>query len=102
MATIKLVSGLDALTSQLQTNIAQALRPLLNNLLLNGRVLEQVTLAIGTNVVPTGLGRPVLGWVITRKRSAANIYDSQDSNTTPALNLLLVSDAVATVDIYVF
>ncbi len=86
----------------MQTAWAQQLNPLLNSPALQGRIVKSVRLAIGANTINHLLGRNLQGWTLVRKRGAASIYDTQDANTQPALTLTLVSDAVVTVDIYVF
>lgn len=95
----------------LQTQWAQSINPVLSLPMVNQNTLRNnpsqvgnsgVTLAIGSNTINHLLGRALQGWFIVRQRSAANIYDDQDNNTTPALTLVLVSDAIVSVDIVVF
>jgi len=88
--------------NQLQQFIAQALNPILTNPQTQGTLTTKVQLLIGSNVVNHGLGKPLQGWSIVRKRSAAGIYDNQDSNPNPSLTLILVSDAVVSIDLYCF
>lgn len=88
--------------SLLQTRWASELNPVLNNPLVNGRLIKSVVLGTGANVVNHGLGRPLQGWVLTRVRANATVYDTQDSNSTPGLTLKLTASAAATVDLYVF
>lgn len=68
----------------------------------NGLVLKNIALVTGTNVVSHRLGRVLQGWKPTRVRALAALYDLQDSNQTPELTLVLVSDANVTVDLEVF
>jgi hypothetical protein len=42
------------------------------------------------------------GWIPTRVRSAATFYDTQDSNPTPDLTLVLYASAACTIDLAVF
>jgi hypothetical protein len=86
----------------MQTTWAQQINPILENPLVKGLILPNIALAIGTNVINHKLGRKLQGYYITRKRAAAQIYDQQDSNQTPQLTLVLVSDAVVTIDLAVF
>lgn len=88
--------------SLLQTSWSTAINPVLKFPINQGDVLQGVVLAIGTNVINHLLGRKLIGWFIVRQRALANVYDTQDSNTRPAISLFLVSDAVVTVDIFVF
>ena len=87
---------------QIQQNIISALRPVTLNPIVTGNILNSVALRIGSNTVNHGLGRKLLGWFLVRQRALANIYDTQDNNSNQDLTLLLTSDQVVTVDIYVF
>lgn len=78
------------------------LSDLLQNPLVNGSLLKDVALSNGTTAVNHKLGRALQGWIITRVNGAATIYDSQTTNNTPNLTLLLVSNAAVTVSLYVF
>lgn len=83
----------------MQSSWATALSPLLKNPANNGSILPNVTLVTGDNVINTLLGRKLVGWSIVRKRSAADIYDKQDTNLTPQLTLVLNSSAPCVVDL---
>lgn len=85
-----------------QDNLVRTLNPVFNTPILAGNLLQVVTLVIGPNNIDHLLGRKLTGWMITRQRALANIYDIQDSNKMPASTLILVSDANVTVDIYAF
>jgi hypothetical protein len=86
----------------MQNRWASILNPLLINPSLQNIILKNVVLAIGSNTVNHLLQRKLQGWRLIRQRALANIYDTQDSNQKPELTLILVSDAVVTVDIEVF
>lgn len=86
----------------MQSAWATAINPLLRNAALNGSLIQNVVLVTGSNQVNHKLGRKLQGWFIVRQRAAASVYDQQDSNTSPALTLSLVSSANVNVDIYVF
>lgn len=88
--------------SLLQTSWASDINPVLNAPLNNGHILSGVVLSSGTNSVNHLLARKLLGWFIVRQRSAASIYDNQDSNSNPTQTLTLVSSAGVTVDLFVF
>lgn len=92
----------DVSLSLLQSNWASLLDPLLDNPITKGLILENVQLVSGTNTINHKLGRKLKGWWIVRQRAAAAIYDTQDTNPTPAVNLKLTSDANVSVDILVF
>lgn len=86
----------------LQVKWASILNPLLGNPSNNASVLNGIQLTTGANVINTLLGRTLQGWSIVRQRGAASIYDSQDTNQSPALTLVLISSTDVNVDILVF
>lgn len=90
--------------NQLQNNIIAAVQPWLDNPISEGRtpLLVSISLSVGANVVLHGLNRALQGWFIVRKRAAADIYDTQDTNTEPSVSLLLTSSAAVVVDLFVF
>lgn len=88
--------------SLMQTNWASQLNPLLRNPISNGLLLSEVVLASGDNTINHKLGRKLQGWIVVRKRAAADIYDKQDSNLMPQLTLVLNASGAVTVDLYVF
>jgi hypothetical protein len=106
--SIPKVQTTDRLINQLQQNIIAGLKPITSNQQNQGTIVAQVTLqpvGSGTpfvNVVKHGLGYPLTGWSIVRKRATADVWDNQDMNSTPSTTLLLFSSALVTVDLYVF
>jgi hypothetical protein len=101
-SSIPLVQTNDRNVNQLQQNFKKAIEPVLKNPIVTGTILTSVTLNSGSNSISHGLGRAIQGWTIIRQRAQANIWDSQDSNTTPQSTLALNASAKVTVDIYVF
>lgn len=86
-----------------QQYLSQALSPLLRNPLTNGSILSSVSLTTGDNTIPHGLGRALQGWSIVRMRANfSQIYDKQDTNSSPQNNLILNASADVVADIYVF
>ena len=67
MISIALVQTTDRNVNQLQSNIKQALQPLLINPLLVGITLSNVSLASGANTIIHKLGRTMQGWMVTRR-----------------------------------
>lgn len=88
--------------SSMQTTWASQINPVLDNAITQGILLQNVDLVIGTNSIDHHLGHKVRGWIITRKRGPANIYDTDATNPLALLKLNLVSDAIVSVDLYVF
>lgn len=86
----------------LQTNWALKLNPVIDLPMNSGNFLKSISLVSGSNQINHLLSRKLQGWFLVRKRASADIYDTQDSNTTPSITLSLVSDATVSVDIFVF
>jgi len=106
MARLFKVQTTDRIVNQLQDNIANLLEPTATTVqdspLLAGKILEKVDLTSGPNTIRHTLGRVLKGWFIVRQRASATVYDTQDSNDTPQVTLLLTASANVTVDLYVF
>jgi hypothetical protein len=82
--------------------LVRTLSPVLSAPLLNGALLQGQVLVTGDNTINHTLGRALTGWIIVRKRGTATIYDKQDTNSLPALTLVLNASAGETVDLCVF
>lgn len=88
--------------SQMQTQWASQLNPVVASPIVLGHQLKNVELASGSNVVNHGLGKTLTGWFIVRQRSAATMYDTQDSNQMPQLTLNLTASAPVSIDLWVY
>jgi hypothetical protein len=88
--------------SLLQTKWKSILDPVISQASVQSIILPNVPLKNGTTVVNHLLGRKLVGWKVIRQRASASIYDTQDSNQTPNLTLVLVSSAAVSVDLEVF
>lgn len=87
---------------QMESAWASAIEPFLNNPANNSLILSNISLVAGSNTINHRLGRRLVGWKTTRVRSNVTLFDTQDSNQTPQLTLVLVASAPAVVDIEVF
>jgi hypothetical protein len=66
---------------------ASELNPIIGNPMTNMRILPNVTLATGNNVINHGLGKTQQGWVVIDIQGAATIYrDAPFNNTTLTLH----------------
>jgi len=88
--------------TQTQQQWASIIDPVLANPINNARILKDISLVSGANVVNHLLGQALQGWIVTRKSAATDIYDTQNTNQTPALTLNLNSSNPAVVSIMVF
>lgn len=88
--------------NQFQSQVISSLIPVLNNPIVNGNLVQDVTVASGSNVIDHGLGRPLIGWIIVRNSASVTFYDTQSTNANPSRNLLLTASGAATISLYVF
>lgn len=86
----------------MQTTWASMLDPVLKAPITQGRQIDGVVLASGTTMINHRLGEKLRGWVVVGSNGIANIYDQQASNPTPNLTLILISDAIVTVSLWVY
>lgn len=86
---------------QLSTKWASQLNPVLANLLVNGQLLDNVTLFSGTTVVNHKLGRQIQGWFLVSPLGAATVYEAAQQ-PNPTLTLTLVSNAAIQTGLWVF
>lgn len=100
MSSAKLPQQLDWPTASIRWSTI--LGPIIDNPLTKGNIIKDIQLKVGVNVINHKLGRPLLGWYTTRVRSAVQLYDEQQTNAMPNLTLILVSDAIAVIDLAVF
>lgn len=89
--------------NNLQDNITTVISPMAVKSHNDSTVLTSISLLVGqNNIINHTLGRQLAGWKIVRKRAQADIWDNQDSNTSPNLTLWLSTSADVTIDIEVF
>ena len=84
-----------------QENVASTLDAVSTLPLVNGNLLENVSLSVGDNSVPHGLQR-LRGWIIVRRDGVSDIYDKQTGNALKQRTLELNSSAAVTVSLWVF
>lgn len=101
MATLPIFNTDDRDLSMLQTKWASQLNPLLKNPLNSGALLENVTLAVGDNVINHMQGRKLNGYIVVGMQGGfSQIYDVP--SPMPKLMLILNSSAPVTVSLVVF
>lgn len=97
------LAGLQQSFSLMQTGWSQQINPVITQPWNSGLLLKNVALVSGSNTVNHLLAKKLTGWVAVRFHGSwANIYDTQDSNQTPNLTLILVSSGIVIVDLWVF
>lgn len=93
----------DSILNRIQDAIGEVLNLIVKKPLVDGELVKEVDLLSGSdNYVNHRLNRPITGWVIVRKDSNANIYESATANALPSKHIILVTTANSTVDIWFF
>lgn len=92
----------DRILAMLQDSWSTDLNPVLANPLVNGRLIQNVTLTTGANIINHGLSRKLQGYLVVLKSANESIYDTQTTNPMPAKTLQLVASGAVTVTLYVF
>lgn len=92
----------DNAVNLMQSNWKADLDPLLRQPFSNGLIISNVPLTAGFNTIDHRLSRDLVGWIVTRQRGQATIYDLQDLNPLPAKTLQLMSSSGVNVDLFVF
>lgn len=81
-------------------SVAEFVRPLEQNPLLDYRILNNVTIGTTAVDVPHKLGRPWTGWMVIGRTDGVVPYESTQTNES--IYLTLVAASSTTVDLYVF
>lgn len=88
---------------EMQERVEDALLPIVDSSIIDGKLLTGHVLASGTtSVIAHGLGRKLKGWIVVSKNAAQHVYDVQASNDSPELFLHLTAGGAVTVDLWVF
>lgn len=81
---------------------AASLNPVIANPLMAGRMINTAVLTTGVNTINHGLQRKLRGYIVVLKSANVTIYDSQLTNQTPDLTLILNASGAATISLFVF
>lgn len=85
----------------LQDSLDAALRPIIDKLILDGRLIEDIELTTGqANLIDHRLGRSIRGYVVVKRDADARVWDSVPDR--PATQIDLRSSANVTISIWVF
>lgn len=87
---------------RVQANLADFVQPLVRNPLLDGVLLEGVSLAAGTNTVAHGLGRAPRGVLPLLGNADARVWLSATPSAAPAGSVRLDASAAVTLSLFVF
>lgn len=83
---------------RLQDSIKAYINQFKDNLTIDGTLLKDVTLAVGSNDVQNPLQRPVNGFYVTKQNAAGLVW----GNTFTAQTLTIHASAAVVVDMWVF
>lgn len=81
-------------------SVAEFVRPLELNPILDGRIIEDVVIGTSATDISHKLGRKWVGWFVVSRTSGVVPYESTQTDDTKYLTLIAASSI--TVDIYVF
>jgi hypothetical protein len=89
----------------LQDAVDPVFKGILSSRILDGNLLEDITITGGTPLtIDHKLGRELKGWIVVRQDVSTQIWDSQDTNPVPSSTLILNATAatVVTINLWVF
>lgn len=94
----------DPILNRTQALQKKALDPVLANPIVNGSLLQGITLkASGTPTqVSHGLGRPYVGWFLSRPTASFSVWETAPTLPASFLTLNSSSGSAQTVDLWVF
>ena len=87
--------------SQQDTRWKSILDPIISSPLLAGHQIN-ATLVSGPNTINHGLGRKLQGYFVVLNSASATFYDSQSTNASTDLTLILNSTADTVVSLWVY
>jgi len=97
------VRSADNVIRQLQDATDTVFKDISDRQIVDGNILEGIEITGGTpKVIDHKLGRELIGWQVVRKNVTTDIWDSQDTNATPILNLILNATNTVTISLWVF
>ncbi len=99
MAQLPFFQSQDRVMQQLQTQWRALLNPVLSSPLTNPKIINNITLVSGINVINHGLQQTQAGWIITDQSAASSIYRSAPLND---INLTLSASSPCTISLVVY
>jgi len=102
LKAMKVIQAKDYTVDTIQRNVKDFSKQLEINPLLDGIILDDISLVTGSsNTVNHKLGRAIKGWIIVRKGAQADVWENA-TQSLPKRNIILEASANCTVSIYVF
>lgn len=88
----------DDIINKVQDNVNTVIRPIIDSAIIDGVLLNNISLKNGATVVDYKLGRKLQGYIVVRKTANANIWDGALTTKTITLH----SDAACVVSLWCF
>ena len=97
------VDTTDPSIREMQYRLEETLRPVTSSSIVNGRLIEDVSLASGTtSKIAHKLGRSIIGWIVVGKNAAQHVYDENSGKSDLSTYLHLTASGTVTVNVWVF
>lgn len=97
------ISVTDPEIQNLQYRLEETLRPVTSSSVIDGNLIEDISLASGTtSKIAHKLGRKLIGWIIVGKDAAQHVYDVNSGKTDLDTYIHLTAGGTVTVNIWVF
>ena len=81
---------------KVQENVEQAIKPLLQSIVVSGQVLKSVTVSAGSNnLVEHGLGREIQGYIVIKRSANSTVFDKPDLAEGRVMNEVDAPGAIA-------
>ena len=97
------VDTTDSSMREMQYRLEETLRPVTDSSIVDGRLIEDVSLASGTtSKIAHRLGRSIIGWIVVGKNAAQHVYDENSGKSDLGTYLHLTASGTVTVNVWVF
>jgi len=92
----------DASLRQVQDSIDLVFGQIIRRKILDGVLIENVSLVSGTNIVSHTLGRPINGFLVVRRNANEEVWNSTTDRINESLAVALDASGTVTVSLWFF
>ena len=96
------VQSQDSTINRIQDRLESAFVPIFGSLVVDGILLEDLSLSTATLEIPHGLGRPYRGYFVADLNADARVYRDTSSTSNPSQFLPLKASGAVTAKVWVF
>tara|TARA_Y100001938_G_scaffold87002_1_gene119312 strand:- start:663 stop:977 length:315 start_codon:yes stop_codon:yes gene_type:complete len=96
------VQSQDPTINKVQERLERAFIPLFGSLIIDGVLIEDLSLNTSTLEIPHGLGRPYRGYFVADLNADARVYRDTSSASNPSQFLPLKASGAVTAKVWVF